>query len=295
MKKSVSLLIATISVTALMTGCNILKKSGTTVNSDGNVVKTTTVTKQTATQTQPATDEFIGEWSITEILGEKVVVNGDNHPKLTFQLSEDIPGALMVIGFNGCNYINGTWKVTPTGIESAGAFASTMRSCPDAPYEFTMNKALDQVTGYAFGPDHTLVLKNESAGTVMTLRKRLLSFLNGAWKIDVIKGVKVPSTADVKVVIDVDECKIHGNAGCNLLNGDIIVNLDKGDGIEFKNLATTRMTCPDIATEQQFLLALEEVDTAVQGATPNEAVMKDAQGKVIITMHRISAEELGDM
>ena len=270
MKKSVSLLIATISVTALMTGCNILKKSGTTVNSDGNVVKTTTVTKQTATQTQPATDEFIGEWSITEILGEKVVVNGDNHPKLTFQLSEDIPGALMVIGFNGCNYINGTWKVTPTGIESAGAFASTMRSCPDAPYEFTMNKALDQVTGYAFGPDHTLVLKNESAGTVMTLRKRLLSFLNG-------------------------ECKIHGNAGCNLLNGDIIVNLDKGDGIEFKNLATTRMTCPDIATEQQFLLALEEVDTAVQGATPNEAVMKDAQGKVIITMHRISAEELGDM
>ena len=55
------------------------------------------------------------------------------------------------------------------------------------------------------------------------------------------------------------------------------------------------MTCPDIATEQQFLLALEEVDTAVQGATPNEAVMKDAQGKVIITMHRISAEELGDM
>lgn len=99
----------------------------------------------------------------------------------------------------------------------------------------------------------------------------------------------------MKVVIDVDECKIHGNAGCNLLNGDVIVNLDKGDGIEFKNLATTRMTCPDIATEQQFLLALEEVDTAVQGATANNAVMKNSQGKTVLTMHRISAEELGDM
>ncbi len=292
--KGISLLIATFSVTALMTGCNILKKEGTTVNSDSKIVKTTTVTTP-ATPARPVTDEFLGEWSITEIYGDKVTVNGENHPKLSFQLSEDVPGALMVIGFNGCNYLNGTWKVTTAGIEPAGAFASTMRACQDAPYEFIMNKALDQVTGYTFGPDSTLELKNESNGTVMKLRKRLLSFLNGAWKIDTINGTKVPASADVKVVIDVDECKIHGNAGCNLLNGDVIVNLDKGDGIEFKNLATTRMTCPDIATEQQFLLALEEVDTAVQGATANNAVMKNSQGKTVLTMHRISAEELGDM
>lgn len=292
--KSVSLIIATLSVTALMTGCNILKKSGTTVNSENSVVKTTSVTNQTATPTRPVTDEFLGEWSVTEIYGEKVAVNGENHPKLTFQLSEDIPGALMVIGFNGCNYLNGTWKVTTAGIEPSGAFASTMRSCPDAPYEFTMNKALDQVTGYAFGPNSTLELKDETAGTVMKLRKRLLSFLNGAWKVDAIKGVKVPASANIKIVIDVDECKIHGNAGCNLLNGTIVVNLDKGDGIEFKDLATTRMMCPDMATEQQFLLALEEVDTAVQGATTDQAVMKDSQGKIVLTMHRISADELSE-
>lgn len=54
------------------------------------------------------------------------------------------------------------------------------------------------------------------------------------------------------------------------------------------------MTCPDIATEQAFLLALEEVDTAVQGADANEAVMKDSDGKVIMTLKRISSEELAD-
>lgn len=294
--KSVSLLATAISATLLMSGCNVFKKNGTTVDSENANVKTTTVTGQP----KPASAEtliepLLGSWSVTTINGEEVKVNGDNHPEVTFKAIPEAKTAILVIGFNGCNYLNGTWKVTTAGIEPAGAFASTMRACQDAPYEFIMNKALDQVTGYTFGPDSTLELKNESNGTVMKLRKRLLSFLNGAWKIDTINGTKVPASADVKVVIDVDECKIHGNAGCNLLNGDVIVNLDKGDGIEFKNLATTRMTCPDIATEQQFLLALEEVDTAVQGATANNAVMKNSQGKTVLTMHRISAEELGDM
>lgn len=290
--KTVSLFITTLSITALLTGCNILNKSGTTVKSDSSVVKTTTVTENPEATATPVTDEFIGQWSVVEIQGEAVTVNGENHPKVTFQLSEDTPGALLVIGYNGCNYLNGTWKVTTAGIESMGEFISTMRSCPDAPYEFLMNKALNEASTYTMGADSSLELKNSVGVTVMKLRKRQLSFLNGAWKVDTIKGVKVPSTANVKIVIDVDDCKVHGNAGCNMLNGEITVNLDKSDGLEFKNLATTRMACPDMATEQQFLLALEMVDTATMGSNENEAIMKDSQGTVVLTMHRISAEEL---
>ncbi|MCM1138725.1 MAG: META domain-containing protein [Duncaniella sp.] len=292
--KTLSLFITTLSVTALLSGCNILSKHGTTVNSGGSVVKTTIVTDNPEIPSVPVTDEFIGQWSVVEILGEKVTVNGENHPKITFQRLEDMPDALMVIGFNGCNYLNGTWKVTTSGIAPQGELISTMRSCPDAPYEFTMNKALNESTTYSFGADSSLELKNSNDVTVMKLRKRQLSFLNGAWQVDAIKGVKVPSSANVKIVIDVDDCKVHGNAGCNLLNGEITVNLDKSDGLEFKNLATTRMACPDMATEQQFLLALEMVDTATMGGDENEAVMKDAQGTVVLSMHRISADELKD-
>ena len=71
------------------------------------------------------------------------------------------------------------------------------------------------------------------------------------------------------------------------------MNLDKGDGIEFKNLATSRMMCPDMATEQAFLLALEQVDTAVRGANPSEAVMRDDSGKTVITMTRLSPDQIG--
>ncbi len=294
--KTVSLLLTTLTISALMTGCNIMKKSGTTVNSDGTTVKTTPVTATTkpASSTPSATEPFIGEWSIIEVNGEQVVVNGDNHPKVNFEPIGDADNALMVIGFNGCNYLNGSWNVNGSVIEPNGAFISTLRSCPDAPYEFAVNKALDSVTGFAFVPQNILELKDASGRTVMKLRKRNLSFLNGAWKVDTINGAKVPASADVKVVIDVDECKIHGNAGCNLLNGDVTVVLDKGNGIEFKNLATTRMMCPEMETERKFLLALEEVATATEGASSNEVVMKDSQGNVVLTMHRISADELAD-
>lgn len=294
--KTVSLLLTSLTITALMTGCNIIKKSGTTVNSDSNTVKTTPVTStDTPTPATPAAAKpFLGEWSIIEVNGETVTVNGDNHPKINFEPVGDAENALMVIGFNGCNYLNGSWNVNGTAIEANGAFISTLRSCPDAPYEFAINKALDSATAYTFLPDNILELKDATGRTVMKLRKRNLSFLNGAWKVDTIDGVKVPASANVKVVIDVDECKIHGNAGCNLLNGDVTVILDKGNGIEFKNLATTRMMCPDMETERKFLLALEEVATATEGTTSNEVVMKDSQGKVVLTMHRISADELSD-
>ncbi len=292
--KTISLLLTTLAISALMTGCNILKKSGTTVNSDKNAVKATPVTTATApaTPTPAVTEPFLGEWSVIEINSEKVVVNGDNHPKINFEAIGDAENALMVIGFNGCNYLNGAWNVKGTAIEPNGSFITTLRSCPDAPYEFAMNKALDMVTGYSFEPQDILALNDTTGRTVMKLRKRNLSYLNGAWKVDTINGVKVSAKTDIKVVIDVDECKIHGNAGCNLLNGEVVIVLDKKNGIEFRNLATTRMTCPDIAIEQKFLLALEEVATASEGANADNVKMMNTQGEVVLTMHRISADEL---
>lgn len=276
-----------------MTGCNILKKEGTTVNSDSKIVKTTTVTTP-ETPARPVTDEFLGEWSITEIYGDKVTVNGENHPKLSFQLSEDVPGALMVIGFNGCNYLNGSWIVNGSKLNPNGEFITSLKACPDAPYEFAFNQAINRVASYSVIDNNSISLNSESGTALMTLRKRNLSFLNGAWQVTTIKGTPVPASTAIKVVIDIDECKIHGNAGCNILNGTVVINLDKGDGIEFKDLATTRMTCPDIATEQSFLVALEEVATCTEGASADQAIMKDSDGMPMLTLIRISPDQLNE-
>ena len=135
-------------------------------------------------------------------------------------------------------------------------------------------------------------LLSSDGRVVMKLHKQNLAFLNGAWQVTAIEGKAI--TAKIKIVIDVEEKRVHGNAGCNLINGEIIVNLDKGNGIEFKNLATSRMICPDIATEQAFLLALENVDTAAEGETPNQAVLKDNDGKTILSLTRLSPDEIAD-
>ena len=237
--------------------------------------------------------ELAGEWSIIEVNGENVVINGEDHPKLTLTPADSDADIVNIIAFNGCNYLNGAWNVKGNRLIKGGEFISTLKACPDAPYEYAVNNALNSADSYLLTDSANVSLKAESGQTVMKLRKRNLAFLNGAWRVTAIDGQ--PITARIMIVIDIDENRVHGNAGCNMLNGEIVVNLDKGNGIEFKNLATSRMTCPDIATEQAFLLALENVDTADKGANDNEAVLKNTAGQVIISLTRLTPEELAEM
>lgn len=240
------------------------------------------------------TASLIGCWSITSVNGKNVVVNGDNHPQITFKAIPEAKTGVLVIVNNGCNYLNGSWTVTGTKLEANGEFVSSLRACPDAPYESAINQAVNQTASYSIVDANTITLNSAAGHSLMTLRRCNLSFLNGAWRITTISGQSVPSNTNIKVVIDVDECKIHGNAGCNIVNGTIVVNLDKGDGIEFKDLATTRMTCPAIATEQAFLLALEQVDTCVEGTSSDQAVMKGTDGQTLLTLVRISPDQLNE-
>lgn len=256
-----------------------------------------TVGAITETESMVADDEATslkpleGEWSITEVLGQEVVVNGENHPKLT--LTPKGEGMLEVIGYNGCNYLNGVWNIRGNRIIPAGEMISSLRACPDAPYEFSVNQALGQAAGYTVADDSNITLNSASGKDVMKLRKRGLAFLNGAWKVTSIDGE--PITANIYIVLDIDEHKVHGNAGCNLLNGEIVVNLDKGDGIEFRNLVTTRMSCPDLATERQFLVAMENVATVAKGTNDDNASLLDSSAKPVVTLKRLSAEQLKEL
>lgn len=279
---------------ALVSGCGTIKKSGTAVTDKNTEVKTTPVPGKTSAYDESQIAPLLGSWAVTSIGGKDVVVNGENHPQITFESIPDAKTAILVIAFNGCNYLNGSWIVRGSKLEPNGAFISSLKACNDAPYEDAMNRAINSVASYSIIDDNTISLNNAEGTALMTLRKRNLSFLNGAWQVTTIQGTPVPASTAIKVVIDVDECKIHGNAGCNILNGTVVINLDKGDGIEFKDLATTRMTCPDIATEQAFLLALEQVDTCVQGTSADQAIMKDSDGRQILTLIRISPDQVGE-
>lgn len=274
----------------MITGCNVIKRSP--AKTETQPATGTETGFNTSTPLAPA--EMSGEWAIVSVNGKDVKVNGDNHPNLSFVIDENVPGAVSVIGFNGCNYINGTFYVNDSKLTKAGEFISTMMACPDAPYEYEINQALDRVVSYGLNHSatgYTMALNNASGTPLIILRKHDIAFLNGAWKVDAINGNAVPASADVKIVIDLEQKTIHGNAGCNILNGSLILTLDKENGIEFKDLVTTRMTCPDIATEQAFLLALENVSSAARDGSDNKAVLRDSDGATVITLTRIDPKQ----
>lgn len=274
----------------LMAGCNTFRNSGKTAVRQPSAESS--MKFDSSRPLPPA--ELEGEWAVVSVGGKNVAVNGDDYPNISFVIDKDMPGALTVIGFNGCNYINGSYFVDGTTLSKGGEFISTMKACADAPYETEINRALDAAVSYGINRSAagcTMALTNSAGTTVMTLRKHDIAFLNGAWKVDKINGSPVPASADVQIVIDLDQKSIHGNTGCNVLNGGLILTLDKENGIEFKDLATTRMACPDLATEQAFLLALENVVSAARDGSDNNAVLKDADGNAVIALSRIDLKQ----
>lgn len=282
MKRSFLIAASCMALVSLVS-CNSNKQVAT--NTAG-VVKT-----ETLNQTEGVINQVLfGEWTVADVGGK--AVTGENRPYVIFDRETSNPFEVRCYANDGCNIINGAYAVTPGGkMQRINEFISTMRMCPDALYEMGITLALNSVHNYSIekvAQDYLLYFKNEAGQTTMVLRKCDISFINGAWKVETIDGKEVKTAEDLLLVIDIPEQKIHGNVGCNTLNGGIIVNMDKQNALKFTNLATTRMTCPDIATEQALLAALAKVETVIPANNSEKAMLKDAAGQTVITLSKVN-------
>ena len=88
-----------------------------------------------------------------------------------------------------------------------------------------------------------------------------LSVLNGEWKIKEANSEAIPSGMEKQpfIAFDVKKKSIHGNAGCNLINGGFETSTSNAKSISFPGVASTMMACPDMETEGKILKALNEV------------------------------------
>lgn len=243
-----------------------------------------------------AVRELVGEWTIIDVRGNQVVAEGDQVPTMGFAVNRENPGWLDFYTFNGCNYINGVVALKGSKVARQGDFAATMRMCPDALYEMQISNALEEMQALKvqrINNEAFLYLINAQGETVMTLRKHNLNFFNGAWKVTEVEDQKIPKATGIKMVIDLENQTVHGNAGCNIMNGTVTVNMATENGVEFTNLRTTRMTCPNQAYETLFLQALERAAT-VKG-NDSKATLYDTQGKEVITLSRLSKADLEDL
>jgi heat shock protein HslJ len=85
-------------------------------------------------------------------------------------------------------------------------------------------------------------------------------WLHDIWALESLDGEKfVKSEQPGKhpvLEFYVEEKRVHGNAGCNTINGEIIID---GNKISFSKFIMTEMACPG-DLEQRFLSALGSVD-----------------------------------
>lgn len=282
MKKFIYLAAASGLILALSASC---KSNQVNVNTAG-VVQTETIN-----QTEGVIHKVLyGHWTVAQVSG--LTVDGSDRPYVEFGEDTTNPFLVKVYAFNGCNYINGEYAVTPGGsIKPTANFAATMKMCDDAPYEMGVTMALNTVTNYKIekvGTDYLLYFVNASGATTMTLRKNEADYINGAWQVTAIDGQSVGSNADLQLVLDLSAGTIHGNVGCNTMNGKVVTDPDRQNSIAFTSMVTTRMTCPDIATEQSLLQALRTVATSSLSDDANTLTLKNVAGQNVVTLRRLN-------
>lgn len=225
-----------------------------------------------------------GDWAIETVNGKPAV--GEKAPFLKF-----VPAEGKVYGNNGCNVINAQYTYNPEDSTISFSYiASTMILChKEGLTDIEINQALDAARFYRWelnGDDYYLTLYNENHEAVMGLMHQNFQFLNGTWAVKEISGESV-NVPRMKLVIDVEEGKLHGNTGCNVINGSLEINMESANSISFQGITKTLMMCPDENYETPLLVALEEAMRA-KPLKGGKVELLDSQNKAVLVLERTS-------
>lgn len=238
--------------------------------------------QQAYTSAQLAKGVVKGDWAIERVNGKVAV--GEDAPFIKF-----VPSEKRIYGNNGCNVINGEYEynVADSTIRFSN-IASTMRLCnKEGLTDYEINAALDLARYYKLeinGDDYYMYLCDSSHNVVMSLMHQNFDFLNGTWGVTRIGDIAIDNP-DMQLVIDVDEGKLHGNTGCNIMNGTFEINMKKANSISFSGIGTTRMACPPGSHQTELLVALEEASSA-KPLSKTSVVLLNSQGEEVLRLDR---------
>lgn len=206
--------------------------------------------------------ELVGTtWTIDRINGKEISApDGRNKPYLTFTTDGKVQG------HTGCNPINGTYTLEKGLRIKFGNMATGLAFCGDVPYESEFLEVLNTTDNYTL-VDGVLSLNKGRMAPIAVFqakdadldaaRKDLVS---GTWTVDQLYGKEISAPAGSKkpVLTFTMGGKVQGHTGCNSVNGTY--TLEKGLRLKFDKMATTRMACPDVPYEREFLDALNNTD-----------------------------------
>ena len=200
-----------------------------------------------------------GEWNIIAVNGDKI--ESATSPYLGFDMDEN-----RLYGNAGCNRMTGSFEVDTLnpGKIHFGTIGTTRMMCPDMDVESRVLEALNTVKSYA-ETESGIELADAEGNAVLTLEKReipafAIDDLNGEWVIRFVNGVEIGEMENIPfIAFDVKQQRVHGNAGCNTINGGFSQEEGKANSLKFSQMISTLMACPNLETERQILGALNQV------------------------------------
>ncbi len=234
--------------------------------------------------TNPAR-QLYGEWDIVMMRKKQVYTMERAYLYL------DFAGGNKVYGCNGCNTINGQFAQSGNDIRFSD-FVSTSESCRNVTSEKTIMHTLAEVRHFTLEAQYNaqyLNLMNAKGTLLMVLKRHNLDAMNGAWLVKELESENV-SQHNMRMVIDAEMQTIHGDTGCNIINGVITLDPSKDMAIQFEDLQSGEHDCEAIDYETALLLALERTESCKR-INQNEMALLDNKGAIVIVLQRINLRQ----
>ncbi|MBQ2235299.1 MAG: META domain-containing protein [Muribaculaceae bacterium] len=229
--------------------------------------------------------QLYGEWNLWQLRKKDVNTQERAYIYLDFANHQ-------FYGNNGCNAVNGHFSLAANGVISFNNVITTTGTCHNVTREKDVMKALSEVQRFhvtrKFGMDY-LHLTNAKGNPLLVLKRQNLDFLNGAWQVKEVDG-KLVSEHNVRLVVDAEMQTIHGDTGCNIINGVITLDPSKDMAIQFEDLQSGEHDCEAIDYETALLLALERTESCKR-INQNEMALLDNKGAIVIVLQRINLRQ----
>lgn len=235
-------------------------------------------TPQPVVITNPAS-QLYGEWDMETMRKKPIATRERAYLYLDFQHHK-------VYGNNGCNSLNGHFQLHGNNISFSNMIL-TDQTCHNVTSDKSIMKTLAEVRGYnvtsLYGMEYLNLLNNKGA-VLMTLSRQNLDLLGGVWLVKEVDNETVIER-NMRLVIDPVMQTLHGQTGCNVINGIITIDTYKDFAIQFEDLTSTENHCDDMSAETAMLLALERAEYCKR-INDNEVALLDGQGHIVMRLLR---------
>lgn len=235
--------------------------------------------------------DITGEWNVVSVEGKQVTGN----PYIGFDTENG-----RLYGNAGCNRIMGGFEIDSVNPGHIGLtnVASTRMMCPDMETEQKVLEALNEVTGFKSSATG-VELTDKDGKVLISLEKReapavSVNDINGEWKISKVEGAAV-EVADKTPFLsfNVAENAVHGNGGCNIINGSFSQEEGNPSSLKFGHMISTMMAGPGMETERKVLAAMNKVASFVLNEDGTLSLM-DAENNEVLLLVKNAGEALSE-